>query len=63
MLLAAIAVATRAASAAGFSLNQLVASASTMDTLSARVANAITIQIELNLQLNTAVNFVFGCGF
>ena len=46
-----------------FSLNQLVASVRTMDTLSGQVANAMAIQIELNLQLNTAVNFAVGCGF
>ena len=46
-----------------FSLNQLVASASAMDTLSGQVANAMAVQIELNLQLNTAVNFAVGCDF
>ena len=49
--------------AAGFSFNQLLASASTMDTFSGQVANALAIQIELNLQLNIAVNFTIGCGF
>ena len=33
-----------------------------MDTLSGQVANALAVQIELNLQLNTAVNFAIGCG-
>ena len=47
MLLTATAVAARAANAAGFSLNQLVASASAMDTLSGQVANAVAVQIEL----------------
>ena len=46
-----------------FSLNQLVVSASAMDTLSGQVANALAVQIELNLQLNTAVNFAVGCSF
>ena len=42
-LLAAIAVAARAANAAGFSLNQLASSASTVDTLSGQVANAVAV--------------------
>ena len=62
MILAAISVAARAARTAGFSISQLVASASTMDTFSGQVANALAIQIELNLQMNIVVNFVIGCG-
>ena len=58
MIMAAIAVAARAATAAGFSISQSVASASTMDTLSGHVANALAIKIELNLQMYIAVNFV-----
>ena len=53
---------SQVANAAGFSFNQLVASASTMDTFSGQVTNALAIQIELNLQLNTTVNLAFGCG-
>ena len=33
-----------------------------MDTFSGQVANALAIQIELNLQMNIAVNFAIGCG-
>ena len=54
MLLAAIAVAARVANAVGFSFNQLAASACTMDTFSGQVTNALAVQIELNLQLNTS---------
>ena len=46
-----------------FSLSKLFVSASVMDTLLGQVANALAVQIELNLHLNTAVNFVVGCGF
>ena len=60
MILAAVAVTARAARAAGFSISQLVASASTMDTFSGQVTNALSVQIELNLQINIAVNFAVG---
>ena len=63
MLLAAIVWLPEQLMLLDFSFNQLVASASTMDTFSGQVANALAIQIELNLQLNIAVNFTIGCGF
>ena len=44
MIMAAIAVAARVAMAAGFPISQSVASASTMDTLSGQVANALATQ-------------------
>ena len=47
MIMAAIAVAARVATATGFSLSQSVASASTMDTLSGEAANALATQLEL----------------
>ena len=62
MILAAIAVAARVAMAAGFSISQSVASASTMDTLSGKVVNALAPQIELYLQMNIAVNYAIDFG-
>ena len=34
-----------------------------MDTFSGQVANALAIQIELNLQMNIVVNFAIGFGW
>ena len=48
--------------AAGFTISQSVASASTMDTFSGQVANVLDTQIELNLQMNIAVKFAIGFG-
>lgn len=62
MILAAIAVAATAANAAGFSLVSQLLPASTKDTFPGQVANAVDIQIELNLQMNIAVNFALVCG-
>ena len=58
VILAAIAVAATATMIPGVAISQSVASASTMDTLSGQVANALAIQIELNLQMNITVNYV-----
>ena len=62
MIMSATAVAARAARAVGFSISQSVASASTMDTLSGKVANALATQTELYLQMNIAVNYAIDFG-
>ena len=56
MIMAAIAVAAREARAAGFSISQSVASASTMDTLSGQVANALAIQNDINSHIHKGIS-------
>ena len=60
--MAVIVLATRVATAAGFTTSQSIAFASTKDTLMGQVANSLAIQNELNSQMNIAVNFAICFG-